>query len=584
MPNHDHIRRAHIKAAHKRMTEQIHASQQDNSAPKEKPISPTLLRIQANAAKFQPGGERYQGPPISQPADDQEKEADAIAGKVANGEGEKKGESESEGKGESAALNSSSAPAVQRKEEDAKLVAGSEDGTLQGSHELQKKLDATKGSGQALDDKTRGEMSTKLGADLSDVRIHTDSEASEMAEGINAKAFTYGQDIYFKDGSYNTESREGKELLVHELVHTVQQKEGVQRMVQRKGFEPEDAVVEMIGRKFEINTQLTIANGSIKLTEGSIVTITRWENAEREVTATITKDKKTHSIKIDKAYLKPVGASSAGLAQYSAGVEDQTKTVNSGKKEVEAWKTKKAEYEKHKTMHIYNAELERLENRQTDRYAELNQRLIQETMFNVFDTSIKKWVDHYNVQYKPKELLDPNIVKSIIYEETKMGTRGEHLAKPPYSWSDPVHHPVRSRYNVGQSIDSWGQQQFIMIKEMAPAIYTKYGLQTLEKEAIWKGMSNEDYVAWNGGLFMNAMQEFSSTKNPSGNNLMGDDKNDLYYDYDFWIRTSVRWLFEKYNTLSFKERNWPTAVKRYNGNKSQAAAYRDRVMSRIKNK
>ncbi|HET6989923.1 MAG TPA: DUF4157 domain-containing protein, partial [Bacteroidia bacterium] len=65
-------------------------------------------------------------------------------------------------------------------------------------------------------------------------KIHTGSNAHEMNENVSAKAFTHGQDIYFRNGNYNPSSSEGKELLVHELVHTKQQSEGkIQQKIQR---------------------------------------------------------------------------------------------------------------------------------------------------------------------------------------------------------------------------------------------------------------------------------------------------------------------------------------------------------------
>jgi len=90
--------------------------------------------------------------------------------------------------------------------------------------EFQSQLAAKAGSGQSLDDPTRAEMESKMGADFSGVKIHTGSEAYEMNVRVNAKAFTHGQDIYFKEGNSNHHSREGKELLAHELTHTLQQK------------------------------------------------------------------------------------------------------------------------------------------------------------------------------------------------------------------------------------------------------------------------------------------------------------------------------------------------------------------------
>jgi hypothetical protein len=44
-----------------------------------------------------------------------------------------------------------------------------------------------------------------------------------MSKGINAKAFTYGSDIYFNSSQYSSNTEEGKKLLAHELTHVVQQ-------------------------------------------------------------------------------------------------------------------------------------------------------------------------------------------------------------------------------------------------------------------------------------------------------------------------------------------------------------------------
>ncbi|MFL5762373.1 MAG: DUF4157 domain-containing protein [Bacteroidia bacterium] len=96
------------------------------------------------------------------------------------------------------------------------------------------KLQGTKGQGQKLDTIQRKELESHTGTDLSSVNIHTNSNASEMSESINAKAFTHGQDIYFKEGQYNPSSNEGKSLLAHEVAHTVQQQGAVQRTIQRQ--------------------------------------------------------------------------------------------------------------------------------------------------------------------------------------------------------------------------------------------------------------------------------------------------------------------------------------------------------------
>jgi hypothetical protein len=59
--------------------------------------------------------------------------------------------------------------------------------------------------------------------DFSDVRLHTDARAAESARAVNAKAYTVGRDIVFADGQYSPHTNAGRELLAHELAHTIQQ-------------------------------------------------------------------------------------------------------------------------------------------------------------------------------------------------------------------------------------------------------------------------------------------------------------------------------------------------------------------------
>lgn len=83
---------------------------------------------------------------------------------------------------------------------------------------------------------------SRLGFDFSDIRIHADEQADSMAQSINAHAYTLRNNIVFARNQYNFNSRSGKQLLAHELVHTIQQSNrhiynGVPG-VQRNGFEP----------------------------------------------------------------------------------------------------------------------------------------------------------------------------------------------------------------------------------------------------------------------------------------------------------------------------------------------------------
>lgn len=93
-------------------------------------------------------------------------------------------------------------------------------------NKLEEKLNNSKGSGASLDKKTKNEMESGFGTDFSNVKIHTDSNATQMSQEIGAQAFTSGNDVYFNKGKYNPDSKDGKHLLAHELTHTVQQGNG----------------------------------------------------------------------------------------------------------------------------------------------------------------------------------------------------------------------------------------------------------------------------------------------------------------------------------------------------------------------
>jgi outer membrane protein OmpA-like peptidoglycan-associated protein len=77
--------------------------------------------------------------------------------------------------------------------------------------------------GRALDTSTRGFFEGRFGHDFSRVRVHADTQAAESARAVEASAYTVGSHIVFDQGKYDPVSREGKELMAHELTHTIQQ-------------------------------------------------------------------------------------------------------------------------------------------------------------------------------------------------------------------------------------------------------------------------------------------------------------------------------------------------------------------------
>ncbi|WP_348799265.1 eCIS core domain-containing protein [Flavobacterium adhaerens] len=114
---------------------------------------------------------------------------------------------------------------VQKKEEEEKPVQAKSNNTspeIQ-NNKVENNLSNSKSGGNQMDKNIKKEMESGFGADFSNVRIHTDTNAVNMSQELGAQAFTHKNDIYFNQGKYNPESREGKHLLAHELTHTIQQ-------------------------------------------------------------------------------------------------------------------------------------------------------------------------------------------------------------------------------------------------------------------------------------------------------------------------------------------------------------------------
>ena len=82
------------------------------------------------------------------------------------------------------------------------------------------------GGGSPLDAGVRGEMEGRFGQDFSDVRVHTDKQASDSAESVGANAYTVGNDVVFRSGQFDASSPTGQRTLAHELTHVVQQRSG----------------------------------------------------------------------------------------------------------------------------------------------------------------------------------------------------------------------------------------------------------------------------------------------------------------------------------------------------------------------
>ncbi len=112
-----------------------------------------------------------------------------------------------------------------------------------GTDGLAQAVDDRRGHGQPLPDRTRAKMEAGLEQDLSGVRVHTDSAADRLSRQLSAKAFTTGQDVFFRQGAYDPGSSSGDKLLAHEMTHVVQQGNAPAKLAGKKMnvSEPGDA-------------------------------------------------------------------------------------------------------------------------------------------------------------------------------------------------------------------------------------------------------------------------------------------------------------------------------------------------------
>ena len=185
----------------------------------------SVSALKTASVSHKPGPKVQAKLPVNEPGDMYEQEADAMADRVMR---MKASDSNSLAKPVTGLIGRS----VQRKcahceeEEKQKKLMRKETGGAGGttvSSSFAASLQASKAGGAALPANTKSQMENAFGADFSGVKIHAGNEAAAMSNSINAKAFTYGNDIYFNHGEYATGTGQGQKLLAHELTHVVQQ-------------------------------------------------------------------------------------------------------------------------------------------------------------------------------------------------------------------------------------------------------------------------------------------------------------------------------------------------------------------------
>jgi len=83
--------------------------------------------------------------------------------------------------------------------------------------------DVLRSPGRPLDPSIRTFMEPRFGRNFSDVRVHTEPEATASARTLGAAAYAVGSNIVFGAGHFQPNSPVGRRLLAHELAHVVRQ-------------------------------------------------------------------------------------------------------------------------------------------------------------------------------------------------------------------------------------------------------------------------------------------------------------------------------------------------------------------------
>ncbi len=114
--------------------------------------------------------------------------------------------------------------------------------------------------GAPLEGGTREFMESRFGHDFGRVRVHTGERAAESARSVGARAYTVGSNIVFGKGEFSPSSADGRRLLAHELVHTLQQNGGTDLLQRSPAGGTSDPLCTTFDAKAAGKSVSTLAN------------------------------------------------------------------------------------------------------------------------------------------------------------------------------------------------------------------------------------------------------------------------------------------------------------------------------------
>lgn len=104
-------------------------------------------------------------------------------------------------------------------------------------------------SGHPLEADTLAYFEPRFGVDLSGIRLHDDDTAQESARLVNARAYAVGDDIVLGRGAPALRTQAGRQLLAHEIAHTVQEDPASASRVRRQAGDAGASFNDAVGRR-----------------------------------------------------------------------------------------------------------------------------------------------------------------------------------------------------------------------------------------------------------------------------------------------------------------------------------------------
>ena len=155
---------------------------------------------------------------------------------------------------------------VRRRAEGAESAGAETAGRI--APEAERAIRSLRSGGRPLPGSERTFFESRLGADLSRVRLHVGPRADAAARSVRARAFTLGDDVVLRQGEYRPGSRASRHLLAHELTHVLQQRgSGGRRAaaVRRQRDNPLEGLKtsEIVGYRAESKIDLALAQSRV---------------------------------------------------------------------------------------------------------------------------------------------------------------------------------------------------------------------------------------------------------------------------------------------------------------------------------